>query len=133
MFLRYRTSQAREIHNNSVIMSQQNTRSKRQALRFSAAGHPVDYRTEFENGRGIIENVSSGGCALSSLTIKLNLQEKILIILKLDENEDAFEIGARVLRIEDNHVALQFTDIDEYKSEQLVKYFARKQREKLTS
>jgi c-di-GMP-binding flagellar brake protein YcgR len=115
---------------NHATMSQQNTRSKRQALRFSAAGHPVEYKTEFENGRGIVENVSSGGCAMSSLTVKLNVQEKILIILNLDENEDAFEVGARVLRIEDSYVAVQFTDIEEGKREQLVKYFARKQREK---
>lgn len=70
---------------------------------------------------------------MTSLTVKLNIQEKILIILNLDGMEDAFEIGARVLRIEDNCVAVQFTDIDERKGEQLVKYFARKQREKLSS
>lgn len=107
-------------------------RSKRQALRFSAVQHPISYKTEFEDGKGVIDNVSSGGCAISDLSIPLNIQEKVLIILKLEGEENTFEIGARVLRVEKGHAALQFTDIDDHISEQLVKFFARRQRASLS-
>lgn len=113
-------------------MSRESNRSKRQALRFSAVDHPVSYKTEFEDGEGIIDNVSSGGCAISGPSVPLNIQEKVLIILKLEDDEEIFEIGARVLRVEKGHAALQFTDIDEHKSGQLVRYFARKQRARLS-
>ncbi len=107
-------------------------RSKRQALRFTAVEHPVSYKTEFEDGEGVIDNVSSGGCAVRELSVPLNISEKVLIILKLKGDEDTYEIGARVLRVESGYAALQFTDIDDHKSGQLVKFFARKQRARLS-
>lgn len=108
-------------------MSPTREKSKRQALRFTATGHPVRYKTEFEDGKAFIENVSTGGCAMSGLDVTLSSEEKILLLFDL--NEDILEIGAKVIRVEDPAVAVQFTDISEDYSSKIVKYFARKQRE----
>ncbi len=86
------------------------------------------YKTEFEDGQAFIENVSTGGCAMSGLDVKLSFEEKILILLNL--NEEILEIGAKVIRVEDRTVAVQFTDITEDYGSKIVKYFAKKQREK---
>lgn len=111
-------------------MDQKKTRSKRQALRFSVVEYPVKYKTEFDDGGGVIDNVSSGGCAISQLTVPLTQHEKILILLGLDE--DVLEIGARVLRVEDRYAAVQFINIDDNKREQVVKFFAKRQRTRLS-
>lgn len=108
-------------------MSPPREKSKRQALRFTATGHPVRYKAEFEDGKALIENVSKGGCAMSALDVALSSEEKILLLLNLDE--DILEIGAKVIRVEDGAVAVQFTDITEDYGEKIVKYFAKKQRE----
>jgi c-di-GMP-binding flagellar brake protein YcgR len=108
-------------------MSPSREKSKRQALRFTGAGHPVRYKTEFEDGKALIDNVSTGGCAMSGLDVTLSSDEKILLFLDL--NEDILEIGAKVIRVEEPAVAVKFTDIDEDYSSKIVKYFARKQRE----
>ena len=63
---------------------------------------------------------------MSSLEVQLSHKEKILLLLDLEE--DTIEIGARVIRVEESRVAVQFTDITEENSLKLVKYFARKQR-----
>lgn len=112
-------------------MTVQREKSKRQALRFSVSEHPVRYKTEFEDGSAVMENVSTGGCAMSSLNVQLSLQEKILLLFDLDE--DPIEIGAEVVRIENNTTAVQFTDLAEDYSSKLVKYFARKQRSSRSS
>lgn len=102
-------------------------RSKRQALRFAVEGFEVRYKTEFADGKGALENISSGGCAMKDLSLSLTLQEKILVILELDDAE-TIEIGARVRRLDEGHVAIEFTDLAESKRSKIVKYFARKQR-----
>jgi c-di-GMP-binding flagellar brake protein YcgR len=115
----------------NVDMSPPREKSKRQALRFTAPGHSIRYKTEFEDGSASIENVSTGGCAMSGLDVPLSFEEKILLLLEL--SEEILEIGAKVIRVEDNAVAVQFTDITEEYSSKIIKYFAQKQREfKLT-
>lgn len=109
------------------MTSSNEKRSKRQALRFSVEGFEVHYKTEFEDGKGALENISSGGCAMKDLSLSLTPQEKILVILELDDAE-IIEIGARVLRVDEKHVAVEFTDLAESKRSEIVKYFAKKQR-----
>ena len=108
-------------------MSPPREKSKRQALRFTVTGHPVRYKTEFDDGKAFIENVSTGGCAISGLDVVLSVEEKILLLFNL--NEDIYEIGAKVIRVDESAVAVQFTDITEECRSRIVKYFARKQRE----
>ncbi|MFN2353276.1 MAG: PilZ domain-containing protein [Desulfopila sp.] len=103
--------------------------SKRLALRFPVQAHPLRYKTEFEDGRGAIENVSTGGCAVAELTLPLNLHEKVLVIFDMEEDEDAMEIAAKVVRVETRYVALQFIALDEIKGKRMVKFFAQRRRQ----
>lgn len=103
--------------------------SKRLALRFPVRAHPLRYKTEFEDGRGVIENVSTGGCAVAELTLPLTLYEKVLVIFDMEDGEDTMEIAARVVRVETRYVALQFIALDETKGKRMVKFFAQKRRQ----
>lgn len=103
--------------------------SKRLALRFPVQAHPLRYKTEFEDGGGVMENISTGGCAVAELTLPLTLHEKVLVIFDLEEDEDAMEIAARVVRVETRYVALQFITLDEAKGKRMVKFFAQKRRQ----
>lgn len=109
-------------------MSSSNTGSKRLSLRFKAGGHKLSIKTEFEDGNGKLENISAGGCALGEVDIPLTLDEKILLIIHLDDQNDKIEIGAQVVRGEENRFAVQFIDISEENKQSIVKYFASVQR-----
>ncbi len=108
-------------------MTESNTGTKRLAYRFTGDGHILRYKTEFEDGEANVVNVSKGGCGLNKVTVLLSKAEKILILLQLDEAEP-LEISARVARIEDDFVAVQFLSISEEAKHQIVKYFAKKHR-----
>ncbi|MEE4241452.1 MAG: PilZ domain-containing protein [Desulfopila sp.] len=109
-------------------MNQNNSRSKRQALRFLANDHPLSFKTEFEEGQGFFDNISGGGCAARSVTVPLQLREKVLIHFPLEKEGDRVEIGARVVRIDGDNVAFQFNYLSEKDKQRIVKYFAEKQR-----
>ena len=91
------------------------------------------FKTEFEDGQGVIENISAGGCALKDIDVKLTLNEKILILLELDQADGEIEIGARVVRQDKGGVAVQFSDISDDNKQKLVKYFARIQRSSMST
>jgi hypothetical protein len=101
--------------------------SKRQALRFAGDDHPILFKTEFEDGEGLIANISARGCAIRAATLPLAFQEKILIALKMKDDE-IIEIGARVIRVEGETVAVQFIHLEEEDKLRIVKFFAGKQR-----
>ncbi len=109
-------------------MSNSQSGSKRLALRFAVDSQYLLYKTEFEDGQADIANVSTGGCALRRATVPLTQNEKILIILQLEKETDPIEISARVIRVEDDFVAVQFLSCIKGTKQRIVKYFASKQR-----
>ena len=109
-------------------MSSSNSGSKRLSLRFKAGGHKLCFKTEYEDGTGKLENISAGGCALVEVDIPLTINERILLIIDLDNKDDKIEVGARVVRGEDSRFAVQFTDISEENKQRIVKHFASVQR-----
>ncbi len=110
-------------------MSTSKKSSKRQGLRFSGGGFGFSYKTEFEEGSGELANISAGGCAASHVSIPLALQEKILLILPVEDGGEDVEIGARVIRIDGTITALIFEQIGEESKERIIRFFARRQRE----
>lgn len=110
-------------------MSLKKKGSKRFSLRFSGGRQKLRFKTEFEDGEAIIDNISAGGCALSEISAPLVVNEKILLILELDgaENEKT-EIGARVVRDDQQNIAVKFDDISNEAKSELVKFFAQMQR-----
>ncbi len=110
-------------------MSTKKKSSKRQGLRFRAGGFRFCYKTEFEEGTGELANISGGGCAAKHVSIPLALQEKILLILPLEDDGDDVEIGARVIRADGSITALKFEHIGEENRERITRFFARRQRQ----
>lgn len=109
-------------------MSKPTKSSKRQSLRFTAEGFHFRYKTEFEEGGGVLANISGGGCAVRDLSVPLALQEKVLLILPVEDGEEAVEIGARVIRVDGSITALIFEQIGEVNKQRLIRFFARRQR-----
>ncbi|MBT8334824.1 MAG: PilZ domain-containing protein [Deltaproteobacteria bacterium] len=109
-------------------MTETTKRTKRQALRFVPEQHKIRYRTEFEDGDATILNISSSGCALCETTTRLSLDEKILIVLKLEEDKDPIEVSARVVRTDEQCTAVKFHFISEENRKRTVYFFSNKQR-----
>lgn len=109
-------------------MSNSKIGSKRLALRFAGDSQHLRYKTEFDDGEAVIANVSTSGCALWKTTVSLTKNEKVLIVLKLEDNKDPLEISARVIRVEGDHVALQFLTYTDGAKQRILKFFANKQR-----
>jgi len=109
-------------------MTEATRQTKRQALRFVPGQHRVRYKTEFEDGEATILNISSSGCALCETTTRLSMHEKILLVLKLEEDKDLIEVSARVVRIEELFTAVKFHFLTEENRKGLVYFFSKKQR-----
>lgn len=110
-------------------MGKRANQSKRQSLRFSVSSYVIWVKTEFEDYTAELINISQGGCAIRKPAPDLQLDEKVLLMFGLSDQEQPMEIGAHVIRLEDRDCALKFTDITEEKKQQLVKYFAARQRQ----
>jgi len=109
-------------------MSKPTKLSKRQGLRFMAEDFGFRYKTEFEEGGGVLANISGGGCAARNLSVPLALQEKVLLILPVDDGEEAVEVGARVIRVDGSITALIFEQVGEENKQRIIRFFARRQR-----
>ncbi len=109
-------------------MNEPKTGSKRQALRFIGNAHPVCFKTEFENGHGVVADISGRGCAIAASSLPLARREKILIIMDLEDADDIIEIGARVVRDDGGNIGVQFIHLSDDNRQRIVKYFAAKQR-----
>ncbi len=112
-------------------MSLTNSGTKRGSLRFNVRSYSLRYKTEFDDGGGEVVNISTGGCALKNVDVPLSLHEKVLLLLPLDEGGKELEIGATVIRVEEDSLALQFSNISEESKQQIVKLFAGMQRERM--
>ena len=105
--------------------------SRRCALRFSAGNHNVTYKTEFEDGVAVIENISANGCAIRGNSIPISANEKILLTINLEKGTEPVEVTCRIVRIDRDTSALQFMLISEENKQRIVRYFANKQRSEM--
>lgn len=110
-------------------MKERRMTSKRLGLRFSVDNYPFRYKTEFEDGRGAVMNISGGGCAVHQLTTPLAPEEKLLLILNLSEEDQPMEISAQVVRVDEKSTAVKFMQLSEENKARITKYFAMKQRQ----
>lgn len=115
-------------HLHDIDMTETKKRTKRQALRFVPEQHKIRYKTEFEDGDATILNISSSGCALCETTTRLAMHEKILIVLKLEEDKDPIEVSARVVRTDALCTAVKFHFISEENRKRTVLFFSSQRR-----
>ncbi|NNF45642.1 MAG: PilZ domain-containing protein, partial [Desulfofustis sp.] len=86
------------------------------------------YRTAYEDGKALLKNVSTDGCALEWATNPPEVDEKILLIIELEGEDTVVEIQARVMRVEDKDFAVKFMLIEPAAKTRIRNYFSRKSR-----
>ncbi len=104
--------------------------SRRNALRWCCNKHSVKYKTEYDEGKGDLINISSGGCFFESVTLPLSVQEKVFISIKLDEEQDTVEAKAVVVRAKEDKYAVKFILIELDTQNQIRAYFTQQLRNK---
>jgi len=107
---------------------QNKEQSKRSAFRFRCSKEPVTYRTAYDEGEALLKNISTEGCALEWATSLPEPDEKILLIIELQNKDAVVEIQAQVIRVEDNDFAVKFLLIEPAAKTMIRNYFSRKLR-----
>lgn len=102
--------------------------SRRGALRFRCRKEPVAYKTAYEEGEGLLTNISTDGCAVEWATVTPEMHDKILLSIELENGDSPIEAQARVVRVEENDFAVQFTLVEPETQSMIRKYFAGKLR-----
>ena len=100
--------------------------NKRDGLRFHLFQFPVECQFDETTQKSYIQNISLSGCAvlLSDIPeLSINKEVKIKISFdKPDLGQETFEIMSTVVRVEDEHFAVQFTEIEKERKGLLFKY-----------
>jgi hypothetical protein len=106
-------------------------RSRRKALRIPGKNLRVFYKTAFEEGEGLLRDISTIGCALTEPTIILQPGEKLLLSIRLPEENNTIEAQGRVVRVEEaDLIAVHFTLIEAEDQYLIRHHFAKLRREK---
>lgn len=101
------------------------TGSKRSALRFTGYNRPLTFRTDYDDGAAQLVNISTSGCAIHQATLKLEVAQKVLLVLELDSPSKPLHIRAVVMRVEGESIALQFQHTDENTKRRIVRFFVK--------
>ncbi|MFW2367857.1 MAG: PilZ domain-containing protein [Desulforhopalus sp.] len=104
-------------------------KSKRAAFRFPCQHQRVRFKTAYEDGEASLLNISTDGCALQSPSVPLTINEKILITIIPEGQEESFEARSRIVRVDNDVLGLQFTVLELSTKTQIRNYFSRKFRE----
>lgn len=109
-------------------MSEKSQGSRRSSLRFAIDGFFLSFKTEFEDGKALVDNISVGGCSIKESDVELSVGEKVLVIFE-SMGGDPIEISGRVIRAAADNSAIEFQVVDDGKKSQLLRFFAFKKRE----
>jgi len=99
--------------------------TQRNGLRFNFHRKKVDYLINNVEGKGFILNISTSGCAVKQASTQPSVDAEIQIIITLttqNKSQEIFTIKAKVIRVEENSFAAEFTDLDNSRKEQLWEY-----------
>ncbi|MBM9514368.1 PilZ domain-containing protein [Desulfobulbus marinus] len=72
----------------------------------------MQYRTRFDDGEAVLRDISTSGCALSSVSVPVVLREKVLVMLTLPEEKEKIEATGIVTRVDADTFAVAFTLIE---------------------
>jgi hypothetical protein len=100
---------------------------KRDGVRFKIDTLHFEYEANHCKGKGNIIDVSTSGCAIDSPTLPLAENSEIAITLNFGEYNtfaSIFNIKAKVVRANDQVIAVQFLDLDDEQKDQLYKRLA---------
>lgn len=102
--------------------------SKRSSLRFSGFNRPLTFKTDYDDGTAQLVNISNSGCAIHQVKPELQLEQKLLLSLVLDQPEKPLFIRAVVIRTDNSSFGLQFKHIEEDIKRRIVRFFAKETR-----
>jgi len=100
------------------------TGSKRSSLRFRMKEQSVSYKTAYEDGQALLANISTGGCAVSSPTVPVEVGEKLLLSFDIPGLEKSLEMRAVCVRLVRDGFAVRFLGIDTAESNRIIKLLA---------
>lgn len=95
---------------------------KRESLRFQLHQQRIKYLINDEEGEGYILDISTGGCAIDSATLKPSVEDDIFISIPFDTTENllnSFNTTARVVKEKNGFFSVQFKEYDINTKEQL--------------
>lgn len=95
---------------------------QRDGLRFIFHRKAVDYITGDVEGKGYILNISTSGCAVKRASTQPSVEAEIKIVIAFtaqNDSQETFTLKARVVRVEETGFAVEFTDFDNSRKEQL--------------
>ncbi len=104
-------------------------RSKRQAYRFPGDNLSVEYKTAYDDGKALLSNISTTGCAIKQTSVPLMPQQKVLLVIEAEELEESLEATGMVVRVESGITAVQFTLIEKEEAKNIQVFFSKKMRE----
>jgi len=102
--------------------------SRRGAFRFRCSKELVAYKTAYEEGEGVLTNISTDGCAVERSTNPPELHERILLTIEAEGDAPAIEAQAQVVRVEERDFAVRFTLVEQATKTMIRNYFAGKLR-----
>ncbi len=103
-------------------------RSKRQAYRFPGNNLSVSYKTDYDDGKALLCNISTKGCAMKQTSVPLMLQQKILLIIEAEELEESLEAAGIVVWVDDGITAVKFTLMEKETEKSIQIFFSKKMR-----
>jgi len=102
--------------------------TQRNGLRYHIFGHRVEYTVGEIKGTGKLIDISISRCRamIQGLTIPLSTGQEVSIVIPIDHGDtlpSSFTSAARIVRVQDDHFAVQFLDLDDDQKTYLQKWF----------
>lgn len=103
-------------------------KSRRNAFRLPCGEHSITCKTAYDEGAGVLINISSGGCFFELPNLPLSVHEKIFISIDLEEQQYTVEAKALVVRASEKKYGAKFILIEPETQGQIRSYFIQKLR-----
>jgi len=101
--------------------------TQRDGLRYHIHDCHVEYTVDQKQGQGKLLDISISGCTVQNPTIPVTMEQEISIVIPIRHGDDlpvSFTSAAKIIRVEDGLLAVQFLDMQEDQKSQLHKWFA---------
>ena len=107
------------------------TGSRRDALRFRFKEEFwVSYKTAYKDGDALLEDISTGGCAVRKASVPIAVDEKILFSFVVNNLDEPLEIRGVCIRLDGDGFAVKFLGLDGRAENRIVKLLAAQARTK---
>lgn len=100
--------------------------TQREGLRYQLFDHLVEFTVDNEKKSGKLIDISISGCAIEDPAPSLVTGQEISIVIPIGHGDglpDSFRSSARIVRVRDDHFAVQFLDLDQGRKECLHRWF----------